>query len=97
MDALLKEHARNGSGDDADFLEALEKRLDDEERVSAMIKPAGKGRSYGIATGVAAALVLGAVGVHYYTKDEGFGNQVANREIGATNDPYLGIDSPSSG
>ncbi|MFK7910916.1 MAG: von Willebrand factor type A domain-containing protein [Akkermansiaceae bacterium] len=80
IDALLKEHACNGNAEDNKFLEALEDRLDNEDRISAAIKPVGKRRGYGVATGIAAALAIGAVGVHHYTKDRGFGNQVAVNE-----------------
>lgn len=84
IDALLKEHARNKCADDSDFLKSLEGRLDAEENILSVIEPSVKRRGYGIAAGVAATLVVGAIGVDHFTRDAGFGEQIAMNEIPPT-------------
>lgn len=71
IDALLNEHARNGAGDDTDFLTDLEKRLDDEKNVTAMTSETTKGRGRGpaIGVGIAAALTIAAVGYYGWKND----------------------------
>ncbi|MDG0993747.1 MAG: VWA domain-containing protein [Akkermansiaceae bacterium] len=90
IDALLKEHARNKCADDNDFLKSLEGRLDAEENIISVIKPSVKRRGYGIAAGVAATLVVGAIGVAHFTRDAGFGEQIAMNEIPPTISEGLG-------
>jgi len=90
IDALLKEHARNKCADDSDFLKSLEGRLDAEENIISVIEPSVKRRGYGIAAGVAATLVVGAIGVARFTKDAGFGEQIAMNEIPPTISEGLG-------
>jgi Ca-activated chloride channel family protein len=90
IDALLKEHARNKCADDSDFLKSLEGRLDAEENIISVIKPSVKRRGYGIAAGVAATLVVGAIGVAHFTRDAGFGEQIAMNEIPPTISEGLG-------
>ena len=90
IDALLKEHARNKCADDSDFLKSLEGRLDAEENIISVIEPSVKRRGYGIAAGVAATLVVGAIGVAHFTKDAGFGEQIAMNEIPPTISEGLG-------
>lgn len=90
IDALLKEHARNKCADDSDFLKSLEGRLDAEENIISVIEPSVKRRGYGIAAGVAATLVVGAIGVAHFTRDAGFGEQIAMNEIPPTISEGLG-------
>ncbi len=69
IDALLHEHARQGNGDDADFLASLEQRLDEEERGDE-VSSAGKttnrraGSRVGLGLGIAAGLTVAAVGFY---------------------------------
>lgn len=69
IDALLQEHARAGAGDDEEFLQALEQRLDTEGEVIA--DPAGGSRAssrFGMGLGlglkVAAGVAVAAVGFY---------------------------------
>lgn len=64
IDALLKEHARQGSGDDAEFLDALDARLDEEEHVATTVKPERRERGYGMGVGIAAVLMVGTLGFY---------------------------------
>ena len=71
MDALLSEHARKGAGDDTDFLESLEKRLDDESSVTSITAAqldTQRSKLPTIGMGIAAALTVAAVG-YYGWKD----------------------------
>jgi len=74
VDALLNEHARHGSGDDAGFLTDLEKRLDEDESVSTLISAKdseNRGRGPAIGIGIAAALTAVAVGYYGWKNDRG--------------------------
>jgi len=86
IDVLLKEHARKGAGDDAEFLNTLDAKLDKEDRMTSAIKPESNRRGYGLRLGVAATLALGAFGVYHYTKDDGFGDQVAMNDSTVANE-----------
>ncbi|MBK1829379.1 von Willebrand factor type A domain-containing protein [Verrucomicrobiaceae bacterium R5-34] len=71
IDALLNEHARKGSGDDAEFLTDLEARLDAEKNVTSMptSNSSNKGRGPAIGVGIAAALTIAAVGYYGWKSD----------------------------
>ncbi|MBT8037074.1 MAG: VWA domain-containing protein [Verrucomicrobiae bacterium] len=70
IDALLQEHARQGSKDDAPFLASLEHRLDEEDGMVAMPHGARRGKSrLGIGVGIAAALTVVAVGFYGWKQD----------------------------
>lgn len=71
IDALLREHARSGSGDDAEFLAGLEERLDQEKNAAAMTAQHSgkKSRGPAIGLGLAAALTIAAVGYYGWKND----------------------------
>lgn len=96
IDALLKEHACKGSGDDSEFLDALDKRLDDEASMTSVLKPVGKRRGYGKGLGIAAALTLGGIGVYHFTKDNGFGDQVAMNDSTSVSEQAAKMNTPSA-
>lgn len=88
IDALLKEHARNGSGHDESFIEDVEKRLDEDDSLQGLldesVRPVRAGRvgktfTWGI--GLAAALTIGVVGYYGWQQDR-------EREL-AVNDVYI--------
>ena len=69
IDALLKEHAQLGSGDDEQFLQSVEARLDADDKVVSMAEGknqgAGKvGNRFGMGLGIAAGLTVAAVGFY---------------------------------
>ena len=65
IDALLQEHARAGAGDDEAFLEALEQRLDKEDKMQGEVSGSHRaGNRLGWGMGIAAALVIAAVGFY---------------------------------
>lgn len=65
IDALLQEHARKGSNDDAEFVASLEQRLDEEDGVVAIPRGSRRGKSrVGTGVGIAAALTVAAVGFY---------------------------------
>ena len=69
IDALLKEHAQLGSGDDEQFLQSVEARLDADDKVVSMAEGknqgAGKvGNRAGLGIGIAAGLTVAAVGFY---------------------------------
>ncbi|MGB1258951.1 MAG: vWA domain-containing protein, partial [Akkermansiaceae bacterium] len=97
IDALLEEHARLGNNADADFLTELEQRLDQEEASPAQtISGKSKNSRYGIGLGIAAAIAIGAVGVHYATKEDGFGTAIASNDSSAAREQLENMNAPSA-
>ena len=71
IDALLQENARAGAGDDEQFLQELEARLDEEDKIVDMISGPSGGRAsnrlsigLGLSLKVAAGLTIAAVGFY---------------------------------
>ena len=72
IDALLREHARKGAEDDDAFLQSLEERLDEEDKVISMSSIEHHGadranklsRALGLGLKVAAGLTVAAVGFY---------------------------------
>ncbi len=71
IDALLQENARAGAGDDDQFLQSLEQRLDEEDKVVGMTTGQSSGRAVnklnnglGLGLKVAAGLTVAAVGFY---------------------------------
>lgn len=66
IDELLKEHVKNGTRDDEAFLNELEERIDEKEKVVAMQpKRQSAGTRWALGTGIAACLALG-IGASYF-------------------------------
>ena len=95
VDALLQEHARLGSGDDEQFLQSVEARLDEDDKVvgittggSPVASPAGNrldsrlGNRFGMGLGIAAGLTVAAVGFYgWHQQRETERTSVATYEV----------------
>lgn len=67
-DALLKEHAKHGAGDDEAFLKELDERISAKEKVVVMpSKKQSPGKHWMLGSGVAASIALG-FSVLYFSK-----------------------------
>ena len=68
LDGLLKEHAKNGTGNDEAFLKELEERIAVSEKVVEIPKAKqSPGTRWVLGSGIAACIALGFT-VHYFTK-----------------------------